>query len=75
MKHDASLSGAIVALGVLDAGILAAWWIQLAYIVLLSTGLYVRWRRGRWMSIRLVEPASAPSSDPLPSTSEPIPRT
>ncbi len=43
-----------------DGGILAAWWIQLAYIVLLSTGLYVRWRRGRWMSIRLVEaPAAA----------------
>lgn len=35
-------------------GILAAWWIQLAYIVLLSTGLYVRWLRGRWMSIKLV---------------------
>ena len=43
-----------------DGGILAAWWIQLAYIVLLSAGLYVRWRRGKWMSIRLVEaPAAA----------------
>ena len=39
---------------VFGGGILAAWWIQLAYIVLLSAGLYVRWLRGKWMSIRLV---------------------
>ena len=43
-----------VAMIALGGGILAAWWIQLLYIVLLSTGLYVRWKRGRWMSIRLV---------------------
>ena len=38
----------------LNGGILVAWWIQLAYIVLLSTGLYVRWKRGKWMSIRMI---------------------
>ena len=37
-----------------DGGILAAWWIQLGYIVLLSTGLYVRWKRGKWMDIRVI---------------------
>jgi MATE family multidrug resistance protein len=52
--------GVALAMVAFGGGILAAWWIQLAYIVLLSTGLYVRWRRGRWMSIRLVEaPAAA----------------
>ena len=35
-------------------GILDAWRIQLLYIILLSTGLYVRWKRGKWMSIKLV---------------------
>ena len=39
---------------VFGGGILAAWWIQLAYIVLLSAGLYVRWKRGKWMAIRMV---------------------
>ena len=49
----------------LHGGIVAAWSVQLAYIVLLSTGLFLRWKGGRWMSIRLVEPArpSAPSRD------------
>ena len=40
---------------VCGGGIVAAWWIQLLYVILLSIGLYVRWRRGRWMDIRLVE--------------------
>ena len=35
-------------------GIVDAWWIQLLYVILLSSGLYVRWRRGKWMSIKLV---------------------
>ena len=39
----------------LHGGIVAAWSVQLVYIVLLSTGLFLRWRGGRWMSIRLVE--------------------
>ena len=47
--------GVLVAMRVLDGGILGAWAVQLFYIVLLSLGLYVRWRRGRWMDIRLVE--------------------
>ena len=38
----------------LDGGILSAWAVQLGYIVLLSTGLFLRWRNGRWMKIRLV---------------------
>ena len=28
--------------------------IQLFYVILLSTGLYVRWRRGKWMDIKLI---------------------
>ena len=44
----------LIAMIALDGGIVAAWWIQLLYIVLLSSGLYVRWRRGKWTSIRLV---------------------
>ena len=47
--------GVVVAMRLLDGGILGAWAVQLFYIVLLSLGLYVRWRRGRWMDIRLVE--------------------
>ena len=50
--------GVLVAMCVLDGGILGAWAVQLGYIVLLSLGLYVRWKRGRWMSIRLVGPAA-----------------
>ena len=50
--------GVLVAMCVLDGGILGAWTVQLGYIVLLSLGLYVRWKRGRWMSIRLVGPAA-----------------
>ena len=46
--------GVAIAMVAFDGGILAAWWIQLGYIVLLSAGLYVRWRRGRWMSIRMI---------------------
>ena len=38
----------------LDGGILSAWAVQLGYIVLLSTGLFLRWRRDKWMNIRLV---------------------
>ena len=49
--------GVAVALLALHGGILTGWSVQLAYIVLLSLGLYMRWRGGRWMSIRLVEPA------------------
>ena len=35
-------------------GIVDAWFIQLFYVILLSTGLYVRWRRGKWMDIKLI---------------------
>ena len=51
--------GVLVAMRVLDGGILGAWAVQLFYIVLLSLGLYVRWKRGKWMDIRLVETAPA----------------
>ena len=53
--HEATLA----AMRVLDGGILGAWAVQLFYIVLLSLGLYVRWKRGKWMSIRLIETAPA----------------
>ncbi len=43
-----------LALCVFGGGILAAWTVQLVYIVLLSAGLYLRWRGGRWAGIRLV---------------------
>ena len=43
-----------VALLLCGGDILDAWRIQLLFIILLSTGLYVRWHRGKWMSIRLV---------------------
>ena len=43
-----------IVLRALDGGILAGWTVQLAYIILLSSGLYLRWRRGKWMSVRLV---------------------
>ena len=46
--------GVAIAMVTFDGGILAAWWIQLAYIILLSTGLYVRWKRGKWMDIRVI---------------------
>ena len=39
---------------VCGGGIVDAWWIQLLYVILLSIGLYVRWKRGKWMDIRLV---------------------
>ncbi|MBR1836751.1 MAG: MATE family efflux transporter [Kiritimatiellae bacterium] len=45
-----------VALLATGAGIVGAWVVQLGYIVLLSAGLHVRWKRGRWMSIDLVHP-------------------
>ena len=51
-----------VVLLALGGGIVAAWLVQLLYIVLLSVGLLLRWKGGRWMSIRLVEPAPAPAA-------------
>ena len=51
-----------VVMALLGGGIVAGWSMQLVYIILLSGGLYVRWRGGRWMSIRLVEPVSSRSS-------------
>ena len=55
----AFVPGVAAAIFLADGGILGAWAVQLGYIVLLSLGLYVRWRRGRWMSIRLVGPGAA----------------
>ncbi len=51
------LGGEVLILLVFRLGILHAWAWLMVYVWLLAAGFFLRWRQGRWKSIRLIEPA------------------